>query len=65
MKRGLLLPLFIVLALASAGLFAVLRGQNEAQVARAPNVRLVAVDGDFLLSEKRGEPLILYFSFVG
>ncbi len=40
-------------------------GSQEAAADLAPDLTLTTLQGDFRLSEKRGDILALYFSFVG
>lgn len=40
-------------------------GSQEAAAELAPDITLTTLQGDYRLSEQRGEVVVLYFSFVG
>lgn len=64
-KPNRLAAIVLLLAGLTVVFFAFPRNQPAPVANLAPDVRLVTANGDFWLSDKRGETLVLYFSFVG
>jgi len=62
--RRFLVAGVLVLALA-AGLAAWARTRTPQEEATAPDVALATFQGEFRLSQHRGEVIVLYFSFPG
>lgn len=67
--RGWLVALagaLFILVVIGVSLFSTgLLGSQEAVAEQAPDLALATLQGDFRLSQERGNVVVLYFSFVG